>query len=227
MPPVIPTDRPGGLGFPNHRGDRGSPSASVASAKPDEALAQHTPVSPEEAYAQFSAFVERYTAALVRYARSGDTDFHLAEDFVQAAHLKLWARWQRTGELITNFAYSCTVVRSVKIDYYRAIKNRFAVATDFSAEALGAENHDVEYVPKYTEAFRREVAKLTPQIRPRPTFGEAHLQRRGRGHAFALAEQLGPNCELLNVLVGIRARRPRAPSLRGEEVCSRARAGLP
>jgi RNA polymerase sigma factor (sigma-70 family) len=165
MPPVMPTDRPGGLGFPNHRGDRGSPSASVASAQPESALAQHTLLSPKEAYAQFSAFVERYTAALVRYARSGDTDFHLAEDFVQAAHLKLWAKWRRTGELITNLAYSCTIVRSVKIDYYRAVKNTFAVATDFSAEALEAENNDVKYVPKYTEAFRREVAKLTPQIR--------------------------------------------------------------
>ena len=137
----------------------------MASAQPDPSLAQHTPPSPEEAYAQFSAFVERCTAALVRYARSDGTDFHLAEDFVQAAHLKLWARWRRTGELTINFRYSCTIVRSVKIDYYRAVKNTFAVATDFSAEALEAENNDVEHVPKYTEAFRREVAKLPPQIR--------------------------------------------------------------
>lgn len=159
-----PRHRLGERNHPDHGGDRGSPSASVLPARPTHARA-HTPVSDEEALAKFTEFVCRYTERLVGYARSGGTDYHLAEDFVQTAHERLWDLWLRTGVMITNFAYSRTIVNRIKIDYYRVAKNTKAIPIEISAEIPMAATFDDEHAFTYTEAFRQAIARLPPRQR--------------------------------------------------------------
>jgi RNA polymerase sigma factor (sigma-70 family) len=166
MPPVIPDDKPGDHGPPRHRGDRGSPGARVAPARPESPLLlESTPASDEEALDRFTMFVRQYAASLVAYARSGGTDHHLAQDFVQEAFERLWTKWVDTGVLITGYAFARRIVERNKIDYFRTAKNTASVATGFSADDLEAEVDDAEYALVYTEAFRRAVAQLPPQVR--------------------------------------------------------------
>ncbi len=161
MPPANPV---GDRGHPDHGGDRGSPTASVLPAPPQHPC-PHIPASDEEALEKFTQFVSRFSSLLISYARTGGTDYHLAEDFVQTAHENVWDLWVRTGVLNTNFAYSRQIVNRVKIDYYRTAKNTKAVPTELSAEIPVADTADDEHAFTNTEAFRQAIARLPDRQR--------------------------------------------------------------
>ncbi|WP_307844503.1 SigE family RNA polymerase sigma factor [Actinotalea solisilvae] len=149
----------------DHHGQRsGSPRRAAPRRRPGAGDDVVVPVGRRDRDAEFTAFVTRHQADLLRTAWLLVGDGHRAEELTQQALVRTYTAWERAGSG-DPLAYARRVLVNLRVDTWRRRRREVLVAPEEMPEGAGPGRADTADATADRDQLVRALATLTPRQR--------------------------------------------------------------